>query len=106
MNLKMMMLLHLEDDDARVKELLTAHDVMAWSRIPLDGYGPGFSGWYGTVAPYRSRMTFTLVPEERSAALLDAVRELDGLADPKHPVHAYVMPVEAEASSKRMGGAG
>ena len=26
MNLKMMMLLHLEDDDARVKALLTAHD--------------------------------------------------------------------------------
>jgi hypothetical protein len=104
MNLKMMMLLHLEDDDARVKELLTEHGVMAWSRVPLDGYGPGFTGWYGTVAPYRSRMTFTLVPGDRTEALLGAVRELDGLADPRHPVHAYVMPVEAQASSGAAGG--
>lgn len=104
MNTKMMMLLYLEDDDTRVTQLLTEHGVMAWSRIPLDGYGPGMAGWYGTVAPFRSRMAFTVVPDDRVDLLLEAVRDLDGLADPKHPVHALVMPVEATAQSKTTGG--
>lgn len=92
--MKMILLLHLEDDEARVSALLRDHGVMAWSRLPLEGHGAGAAGWYGEAAPYRSRMAFTVVPAERASALLDAVKSLDGLADPQHPVHALQLDVE------------
>lgn len=92
--MKMILLLYLEDDDALVTRLLEAHHVMAWSRLPLEGRGAGVAGWYGETAPYRSRMAFTVVTEDRAAELMEAVRNATGLSDPRHPVHALQMPVE------------
>jgi len=92
--MKMILLLHLEDDEALVSRLLETHGVVAWSRLPIEGHGSGVPGWYGETAPYRSRMAFTVVPDDRAAALMQAVKALTGLADPKHPVHALQMQVE------------
>jgi hypothetical protein len=92
--MKMILLLHLEDDDALVTRLLSEHGVMAWSRVPLEGHGSGATGWYGETAPYRSRMVFTVVPDERATDLMEAVKALTGLADSEHPVHALQMQVE------------
>jgi hypothetical protein len=92
-------LLFLEDDDARVARLLREHGVMAWSRLPLEGHGPGLAGWLGETAPFRSRMAFTVMPAARARALMQAVRTLDGLADPGHPVHALQLEVESAVES-------
>lgn len=98
--MKLLLLLYLEDDDVRVAHLLHEHGVLAWSRMPLEGHGAGLAGWYGAVSPYRSRMAFTLVPEDRAVALMDAVETLDGLADPRHPVHAVQLDIERTVDSR------
>lgn len=92
--MKMILLLHLEEDDELVSRLLQKHGVVAWSRLPLEGHGAGLAGWYGETAPYRSRMAFTVAPADRAAELMEAVKSLTGLADPKHPVHALQMEIE------------
>ena len=97
--MKLMLFLYLEDDELCVSRLLKEHGVVAYSRFPLEGHGTGAEGWYGEVAPYASRMAFTLVPEAQASELLDAVRSCDGVTDPKHPIHAVQLGVEALADS-------
>lgn len=102
--MKLIVFLYLEDDDPRVARLLTDHGVLAWSRLTLEGHGAGLAGWYGSVAPFRSRMAFTVVPAERADDLLAAVGEMDGLADPRHPVHALQLEIERSVDSGPAGG--
>jgi len=98
--MKLIMLLYLEDDEACVARMLKEHGVVAYSRLPLEGHGAGMAGWYGSTAPFASRMVFTMVPEPRARALLDAVADCgDQLADPRHPIHAIQLAVEATADS-------
>ena len=99
--MKLVLLLYLEDDDDVVVRLLEAHGVSTWSRVSLEGHGAGAAGWYGEVAPYRSRMVFTAATPECAAALVDAVTTLDGLADPRHPIHALQLDVERNVTSAR-----
>lgn len=102
--MKLIVLLYLEDDDPVVARLLADHGVLAWSRLALEGHGAGLAGWYGSVAPYRSRMAFTVVPADRADDLLEAVAEMDGLADRRHPVHALQLEVERSVDSGSAGG--
>lgn len=98
--LKMVVLLYLEDDDEAVTRLLADQGIAAFSRVELDGHGEGGSaGWYGRTSPYRSRMIFALVPPDRAGALLEAVRGAEGLQDCAHPVHGVQVGVEAAAVS-------
>jgi hypothetical protein len=98
--MKMILLMYLEDDEPAVDRILERHDVTAFSRVNLEGHGSGQPvGWYGEVAPYRSRMVFTLVPEERAAALLDAVGRCTDCLHPKHPIHAVMLHVEKAVDS-------
>jgi hypothetical protein len=101
--MKLLLLVYLEDDDAVVADLLERHGVAAWSRLPLEGHGAGIAGWYRTVAPYRSRMAFSVVPAGRAADVLEAVTALEGLADPRHPVHAFQLDVERTAATDFRG---
>jgi len=98
--MKMILLLYLEDDAARVRSLLEGHDVLAYSELPLEGHGEGRpAGWYGQVAPFRSRMAFMVLPEARAAQLLEAVRTFGGGQDSRHPIHALQLGVEEVARS-------
>ncbi len=97
--MKVVVLLHLEEDQEAVAGLLREHQVIAWSGFSLEGHGVGAQGWYGSVAPYRSRMSFTVVPAERADDLLAAVAGMSGLADPRHPVHALQLDIEKSANS-------
>lgn len=100
MEMKLILLLFLEDDAGVVRKLLEEHDVMAYSELPLEGHGEGRPvGWYGDVAPYRSRMAFTLVPRDRARELVDAVRRCTGCQDSGHPVHVLQLGVEEMAHS-------
>ncbi|MDH5589568.1 MAG: hypothetical protein OEZ65_05315 [Gemmatimonadota bacterium] len=97
--MKLVILLYLEDDQAVVEKILHDHGVQAFSSLPVTGHGAGAAGWYGQVAPYASRMTFTLIPEARAGELLDAVKTAQGLQDPAHPLHALQVDVEKAVDS-------
>jgi hypothetical protein len=97
--MKLVMLLFLEEDEDRIESLFNRHKGMAWSRLPVQGHGPGLTGWYGTVAPFSSAMAFTLIPDAEVEGLLEDVQQLSGLSDPRHPVHAHVLDVERSVSS-------
>lgn len=97
--MKLIVLLYLEDDEKCVARLLEDHGVLSHSRLNLEGFGKGMAGWYGDTAPFRSRMAFSLVPEDRSADLLTAVRSCRGTGGSKHPIHAIQLGVEAVADS-------
>jgi hypothetical protein len=102
--MKLVMLLFLEEDKPQIERLFNDHRGSAWSCISVQGHGPGLTGWYGTVAPFDSCMAFTLIPDDRVEGLLAEVAEIDGLSDPRHPVHAHVLDVERSVKSPTLGG--
>ncbi len=97
--MKLVLLFYLEDLDAAVVRLLERNGVAAYSRLPLEGHAQGMPGWYGSTAPYSSRMVFTLVPDDRAKALMEAVTTFDTGTDPRHPIHAIQLSVESTADS-------
>lgn len=95
--MKMVVLMFLEDDEPVVTRMLERLAIVSFSSLELEGHGAGAPGWYGEVAPYQSRMIFVVLPEPRARELLRAVREVRGVADPEHPIHAVQMAVEETA---------
>lgn len=93
--MKMVVIMYLEEDQDCVKKLLADHEVETFSLLPVEGVGPGGKGWYGHAAPYRSQMILAAVEEKKAQELLDAVSECRSISDPRHPVRAMQIPVEA-----------
>lgn len=96
--MKLVLLMYLEEDEPCVDRLLEKERVGAFSRLPLEGHGPGVQGWRGDVPAYRSRLVMAVTGEETAARLLHAVEECRGMQDPTHPVRAVQVPVERVAS--------
>ena len=92
--MKLVFLMYLEEDDDLVMEGFREGGVSVFSRLPLEGHGAGAVGWYGTVAPYRSRMVFTVLPDAEAEALLRAVEKWPPGQDGDHPVRAFQVDVE------------
>ena len=97
--MKLVILMHLEDDADLVADLLAKHQVAAYTRLPVEGHGRGTAGWYGTVAPYRSQMLIAFLPAAKAEALTRTIGECSGCSDPSHPVHAWMMDVEKSVAS-------
>ena len=97
--MKLVILMHLEDDADGVEKLLAEHEVAAYSELPVLGHGSGAKGWYGEVAPYRSRMLVAFLKEEKAAELVAAVEQCTICKHPRHPVHAWVVDVERSVIS-------
>lgn len=98
--MKLILLLYLADDEGCVTRLLKERGVLTHSRLNLEGFGRGMTGWYGDTPAYRSRMAFTLVPEGQAEALLQGVRDCTGTSGgAQHPIHAIQLGVEAVADS-------
>lgn len=96
--MKLVLLMYLEEDESTVERLLEEHRVVAFSRIEIEGHGEGVAtGWYGRVAPYRSRLVFTLVDEATAERLLAAVAGCDACQHPRHPLRAIQLGVEGSA---------
>ncbi len=73
--MKLLILLYLEDDEAVVNRLLEEKGINAFSRLPVEGHGAGIAtGWYGQIAPYRSRLIFSIVPADDARAVLEAAK--------------------------------
>ena len=97
--MKLVILMHLEDDAEGVEQLLAEHEVAAYSELPVLGHGSGAKGWYGEVAPYRSRMLLAFLKEEKAGELIEAVEHCTICKHPRHPVHAWVVDVERSVIS-------
>lgn len=96
--MKLVLMMYLEGDEACVERLLREQEVALYSRLPIEGVGPGARGWYGEVAPYASRMIMAIVEEETASRLLDAVAGCRGVEDPSHPIRAAMVDVERTAA--------
>jgi hypothetical protein len=98
--MKLILLLYLADDEDCVARLLKERGVLSHSRLNLEGFGRGMTGWYGDTPTYRSRMAFALVPESQAETLLEGVRGCTGTSGgAEHPIHAIQLGVEAVADS-------
>ncbi|MDP2955880.1 MAG: hypothetical protein Q8N53_05630 [Longimicrobiales bacterium] len=97
--MKAVILMYLEDDSAQVERLLAAHEVAAYSELPVEGHGLGTAGWYGKVAPYRSRMLLSFLSAAKAEELLAAVSTCSGCSDASHPIHAWQVDVEKSVAS-------
>lgn len=97
--MKLVILMYLEDDGPQVERLLAQHEVVAYSELPVEGHGLGTAGWYGTVAPYRSRMALAFVPAAKADELTAAVAACDKCKDRSHPIRAWQMDVEKSVAS-------
>lgn len=92
--MKLVILSLLEDDVEMLHALLREHGVVAYSELPVEGHGAGTSGWYGEIAPYRSRMVLSFMAAAPAEALLEAVAACTECKDSRHPVHAWMVDVE------------
>lgn len=99
--MKLVVLMYLEEDAPNVQKLLTAHGVTAYSELPVTGRGEGTTGWYGTVAPFKSRMLIAFVPAAKADELTTAIGTCTGCTDPNRPIRAWQMDVEKAVTSMR-----
>ena len=97
--MKLVILMYLEDDEPGVRALLAEHEVAAYSELPVEGHGTGTAGWYGQVAPYRSRMLMVFLSATKADELTAAVAACTGCKDSSHPIHAWQVDVEKVVTS-------
>ncbi len=97
--MKLLFLLYLEDDDPRVTHILAEQEVQAFSRLPVEGHRGARTGWLGETSPFRSKMIFTLVSDEKAEAVMRAVSRANDLHDATHPIHGIQVAVEAVCRS-------
>ena len=97
--MKAVILMYLEDDSEGIETLLSDHDVSAFSELPVEGHGLGTAGWYGKVAPFRSRMLLAFLSAAKAEELLVAVSNCTGCVDKEHPIHAWMVDVEKSVTS-------
>lgn len=97
--MKLVILMYLEDDEPGVRQLLDQHEVAAYSELPVEGHGLGTAGWYGKVAPYRSRMLLAFLSVHKAGELIAAVAACTGCKDATHPIHAWQVDVEKVVTS-------
>jgi hypothetical protein len=99
--MKLVVLMYLEEDAPNVQKLMAAHEVTAYSELPVTGRGAGTTGWYGTVAPFKSRMLIAFVPAAKADELTTAISACTGCMDPNRPIRAWQMEVEKSVTSAR-----
>lgn len=96
--MKLVLLMYLEGDERCVNRLLSEQQIAAFSRLPVEGHGPGSAtGWTGAIQPYHSQIVMSILPDEQAARLLEAVAACTGVEDPRHPLKAATLDVEAFA---------
>lgn len=93
--MKLVLLMFLKEDEKCVNRLLSEQKVQSFSRMGVEGRGPGAAvGWTGEVQPYQSQMIMSILPAEEAQSLIDAVGKCTGVQDPRHPIRAALIDVE------------
>ncbi|UCC81530.1 MAG: hypothetical protein JSW46_10970 [Gemmatimonadota bacterium] len=93
--MKLVYLMYLADDERCVNRLLGEQEITAFSRLPVEGHGPGSAvGWTGEIQPFRSQVVMAILPDEKATALMEAVASCTAVEDPRHPIRAVQLSVE------------
>jgi len=93
--MKLVMLMYLQEDQKCVNRLLGETGIQAFSRLSVEGHGPGSAvGWSGEIQPYQSQLVFAVLPDEHASNLMRAVAGCEGVQDPRHPIRATLLDVE------------
>lgn len=93
--MKLVMLMYLQEDQKCVNRLLGETGIQAFSRLSVEGHGPGSAvGWSGEIQPYQSQLVFAVLPDEHATNLMQAVAGCEGVQDPRHPIRATLLDVE------------
>lgn len=93
--MKLVLLMYLQDDQKCVNRLLGEVGVQAFSRLSVEGHGPGSAaGWSGEIQPFHSQLVMAVLPDEHAATLMQAVNNCKGVQDPRHPIRATLLDVE------------
>ena len=93
--MKLVLLMFLKEDEKCVNRLLSEQKVHSFSRLGVEGHGPGAAaGWTGEVQPYQSQMIMSILPAEEALSLVHAVSACTGVQDPRHPIRAALLDVE------------
>ena len=93
--MKLVLLMFLKEDEKCVNRLLSQQNVQSFSRVSVEGHGPGASaGWTGEVQPYQSQVIMSILPAEEAQSLVHAVSACTGVQDPRHPIRAALLDVE------------
>ena len=97
--MKLVILMYLETDEKCVERLITRQRITTFTRLSAEGVREGDApGWYGTSAPYRSRLIMSFLAEDAAERLLRAVNDCRDMQDPRHPVRAMQLDVERTAA--------
>lgn len=93
--MKMLMIICPERNAEEIRELISMHDVRAYSELH-DVTGSGEKGKkLGTrVWPGKSIVIFTVLPEGKKDQLLEALKACRASLMPEEGMHAFVLPVE------------
>jgi len=93
--MKLVLLMFLQEDEKCVNRLLSEQNVQSFSRMGVEGRGPGAAaGWTGEVRPYQSQVIMSILPAEEAQSLVTAVSACTGVQDPRHPIRAALLDVE------------
>ncbi len=96
--MKVVLLMYLDEDEKCVGRLLKEQRIEAYSRLRVEGHGPGSAaGWSGEIQPYQSQMIMSVLADDAAASLMDAVAECSDVEDPRHPIRAVLVDVEGFA---------
>lgn len=93
--MKLVLLMYLQEDQECVDRLLSEMGIPAFSRLSVEGHGPGSTvGWSGEILPYQSQIIMAVLPDDQAASLTEAVAKCSGVQDPRHPIRAALLDVE------------
>ena len=93
--MKLVLLMYLQEDQKCVNRLLGEVGVQAFSRLSVEGHGPGSAvGWTGVIQPFQSQLVMAILPDDQASTLMQAVGDCKGVEDPRHPIRAALLSVE------------
>ena len=93
--MKMVMIVCPEKRTDAIRELIAEQDVHAYSELhEVSGAGAKGMKFGNRIWPGQSVVIFTVVPEDKKAGLLSALRECRNSLTSSDSLHAFVLPVE------------
>ena len=93
--MKMLMVICPENRQGEIRTLIAKHDVHAYSEV-RDIIGAGATGPHldNRTWPGKSVLVFSVIPDEKKAELLAAIRDCAKTLFPSEGLRAFVLPVE------------